>query len=105
MTQATLTVIACGAILSVSGLAQAQVTSTDSAASAARHSAKERRAAAKNPTTNAAGVSTPNSTGATPGTYTQSGAIAPTTSDPMQIKNARDGSPMRVSRGASASGK
>ena len=105
MTQTTLTAIACCAILAVSGLAHAQGTSSDSAASAGKPSAKERRAMSRSTTTNAAGVSTPNSTGATSGTYTQSGAVAPTTPDPMQIKNARDGSPMKTSKGASAPSK
>jgi hypothetical protein len=52
---------------------------------------------------NEAGVSTPNSTGATSGAFTQSGSAVSTTPDVRQIKNARDGSPMRSSRSPASS--
>jgi hypothetical protein len=50
---------------------------------------------------NEAGVSTPNSTGSTSGAFTQGGSAVSTTPDVKQIKNARDGSPMRSSAASS----
>ena len=98
MTKILVSLIAAGALVAGPALAQAQsaATSADASASSGKHTTKRQRAASKK-TVNEAGTSTPNSTGATAGAYTQSGSVAPTTTDPMQVKNARDGSPKKPS--------
>ncbi len=77
---------------------ESATTATDHAASSSRHANKHRHAAAKSSRTSQAkgDVETPsgglaNPKDVAPGTYNSSGAAVPKTSDPMQTKDARDG--------------
>ena len=86
MSKTILATIACSALVATFGAAQAQST-PDTAASAGKKMAKDKPVRARDTTTTAA-------------------PTAPTTPDAMQIKNTRDGQPMKTSKGAmgSASG-
>ncbi|MBV9890283.1 MAG: hypothetical protein JO090_05280 [Rhizobacter sp.] len=101
----TLTALACLA-LACAGSAMAQTsgsdstttTATDHAASSSRHANKPRHATAKSSRASQSkgDVETPsgglaNPKDVAPGTYNSSGGAVPKTSDPMQTKDARDG--------------
>ena len=122
MIDKTLAGIACVAIACAAGSAAAQGTSTgstgssamasDQAASSGKHSTAKRRTGSKRSTsdsTNGAmaspsgGLANPKDVA--PGTYNSSGGAVPKTSDPMQTKNSRDGTPLRGSGAASSTGK
>jgi hypothetical protein len=123
MNHKTLAAIACVA-LACGGSAWAQsstggtsegsaATSPDGSTPPARHAKKRHHAGSKAASRDAANgvAASPTGGGAnpkdvSPGTYNASGAAVPTTSDPAQTKNTRDGSPLpSAKRAASASGR
>jgi hypothetical protein len=121
MTHKTLAGIACMAMVCAAGWASAQSTggstngtsamSSERGASSAKHTTSKRRSAAKASTRDSANGPTETPSGGlanpkdiAPGTYNSSGGAVPKTSDPMQTKSTRDGTPLPNAGAAAASG-
>jgi hypothetical protein len=114
VTKTLLMHVTCAALLAT-GAAHAQTNAGTTGATAAsphgssappkgsKSKSQSKAGMAEGATDNRAGGTTSNSTSTTSGPETGSGTKTPTTSDPIQTKNARDGSPMKSS-GATAGG-
>ena len=115
MTKTLASTFVCATILACAGVAHAQSTSagtamsSEPAASSGRHLMKKRHSGSKYSQAEMSTAPTAQPSNDTPGIRTQSGSVVPTTPDPMQIKNARDGTPMKTAKGgmgmASGAGK